>query len=89
MLNTKLKRFIINVKQSWTEIFNEKEFERKDMIILAKNKADFIMNLDIEYRLNVLKDINERVISRTKKELVNVKKKELLILSKLEEYEKI
>jgi len=58
------------------------------MILLAKNKADFIMNLDIEYRLNVLKDINERVISRTKKELVDIKKKELLILSKLEEYEK-
>lgn len=89
MLNIKLKRFIINVKQAWKEIFNEKEFERKDMILLAKNKADFIMNLDIEYRLNVLKDINERVISRTKKELVNIKKKELLILSKLEEYEKI
>lgn len=88
MLNIKLKRFIINVKQAWTEIFNEKEFEKKDMILLAKNKADFIMNLDIEYRLNVLKDINERVISRTKKELVDVKKKELLILSKLEEYEK-
>ena len=89
MFNTKVKRFIVLVKQNWKRVFNNKDFEKDDNLKLARDLATLVMDIDIEHRLTVLRGIETQVLKETRLHVYNLKKEQLLILSKLEEYEKI
>lgn len=81
----KLKRFLVAIRNSFRRIFYTKEFTKEDNLRLARDLSAIIMDLDIEYRFDVLSKVINSTIGETQQQAINHKKAQMLILSKLDD----
>lgn len=85
MIRKKFKRFRVILRNEIRKIFSDEYFTKEDSIKATSGLVDYFMDIDIEYRLRMLKSLEKAVESQTSAEIVTLEqqiekiKKELSI----------
>lgn len=83
-----LSTLFIRVRREWRILTDQQYFEKEDFKKICKTIVDDILVIDIEDRINLLKDVNNKVIENSKKEMNNHLEQYNLYKQILEDYER-
>ena len=73
MINKKIKRFLVMLRNTWRAIFDTEKYEKEDTARITKNMVDYFMEVPVEYRLKMLKSLSSQVVERTESEIVELR----------------